>query len=99
MVVARVVVLRLVRVAVPRVGVVGVEAVVSDPRGFVGRWACAGRAIIASTKASSVESKIDFFIADALIMSARKGKNYPTPNFLPPINLDLTFGAQIGKKC
>lgn len=54
------------RVAVARVGVDGL-VVVSDPRGLLGRCAWAGIVTRARTKASRVENKIDFFIADALI--------------------------------
>jgi hypothetical protein len=76
-------------VVVARVGVV--VAVVSVPRGLLGRCACAGIETRARTKANSVESKIEFFIADALIMTASTGLDYLTPNFRKVFNEGLTI--------
>lgn len=98
-----VVVLRVavVRVAVPRVveARVGVVVeVVSVPRGLLGRCACAGITTRARTKANRVESKIEFFIADALIMTASTYHNYPITNFLKLFNEGLTISDGSVKK-
>ena len=84
----------VVRVAVPRVveaRVGEVVDVVSVPRGLLGRCACAGITTRARTKANKVESKIEFFIADALIMTASTYLKYPISNFLKLFNEGLTF--------